>query len=92
MRIASETSGLHATFESVFVRDLTDGQQLDQVLLVRAAETRTKKDGGTFLKLTVGDRTGALTVNVWDDVEAHRELCIQGRPVQVEPVIQFLRL
>ena len=83
MRIASETSGLHATFGSVFVRDLTDGQQLDQVLLVRASELRTKKDGGTFLKLTVGDRTGALTVNVWDDVEAHQELCVRGCPVHV---------
>ena len=30
------------------------------MLLVRAAELRTKKDGGTFLKLTLGDRTGAL--------------------------------
>ena len=88
MRIASETSGLHATFGSVFVRDLTDGQQLDQVLLVRASELRTKKDGGTFLKLTVGDRTGALTVNVWDDVEAHQELCVRGRPVHVRGVYE----
>ena len=88
MRIASETSGLRATFGSVFVRDLTDGQQLDQVLLVRASELRTKKDGGTFLKLTVGDRTGALTVNVWDDVEAHQELCVRGRPVHVRGVYE----
>jgi 3'-5' exoribonuclease len=88
MRIVPETSGLHATFDPMLVRDLTDGQQLDQVLLVRATEVRTKKDGGTYLRLTVGDRTGALTVNVWDDVEAHRELCVAGRPVHVRGVYE----
>ena len=67
----------------MLVRDLIDGQELDQVLLIRAAETRTKKDGGTFLKLTVGDRTGAFTVNVWDDVPAVAGLCVPGRPVHV---------
>ncbi|HMS63096.1 MAG TPA: HD domain-containing protein [Solirubrobacteraceae bacterium] len=72
----------------MLVRDLTDGQQLDQVLLVRAAETRTKKDGGTFLKLTIGDRTGAFAVNVWDDVEAHAALCVAGRPVHVRGVFE----
>lgn len=53
------------------------------MLLVRSAETRTKRDGGTFLKLSIGDRTGAFAVNVWDDVEAHAELCRPGRPVHV---------
>ncbi len=88
MRKLREPSGLRATVGSVLVRDLTDGQQLDQVLLVRAAETRTKKDGGTFLKLTIGDRTGAFAVNVWDDVEAHAALCVAGRPVHVRGVFE----
>ncbi len=88
MRKPCEPSGLRATVGPVLVRDLTDGHQLDQVLLVRAAETRTKKDGGTFLKLTIGDRTGAFTVNVWDDVEAHAELCVAGRPVHVHGVYE----
>ena len=72
----------------MLVRDLTDGQQLDQVLLVRAAESRKKKDGGTFLKLTIGDRTGAFTVNVWEEADAHAELCIPGRPVHVRGVFE----
>jgi 3'-5' exoribonuclease len=88
MRKQPQPSGLRATVPPVLVRDLTDGHQLDQVLLVRAAETRTKKDGGTFLKLTIGDRTGAFTVNVWDDVEAHAELCVPGKPVHVHGVYE----
>jgi 3'-5' exoribonuclease len=70
----------------VLVRDLTDGQQLDQVLLVKSAEVRTKKDGGRYLRLQIGDRTGAFTVNVWDEVETHGELCAPGRAVHVRGV------
>lgn len=83
MLTVQEPSGLPATLANVLVRDLQDGQQLDQVLLVRAAEARTKRDGGTYLRLAIGDRTGAFTVNVWEDVEAHAELCRPGRPVHV---------
>lgn len=86
MPIARHLSGPRATLDHVLVRDLIDGHQLDQVLLVKAAEVRTKKDGGRYLKLQVGDRTGAFTVNVWDDVESHLELCAAGRPVHVRGV------
>jgi 3'-5' exoribonuclease len=65
----------------VLVRDLTDGQELDQVLLVRAVEVRAKRDGGQFLKLALGDRTGQLTAMVWDGVEQISALCRAGRPV-----------
>ena len=67
----------------MLVRDLTDGQDLDQVLLVRGVEVRTKRDGATFLRLSLGDRTGRLTAIVSDDVEEARELCEPGRPVHV---------
>jgi 3'-5' exoribonuclease len=67
----------------VLVRDLTDGQELDQVLLVRAVEVRTKRDGAQFLKLSLGDRTGQLTAIVWDGVADVRDLCEAGRPLHV---------
>jgi 3'-5' exoribonuclease len=67
----------------VLVRDLTDGQELDQVLLVRTVEVRTKRDGGQFLKLSLGDRTGQLTTIVRDGAAQVRELCRAGRPLHV---------
>lgn len=70
----------------MLVRDLTDGQQLDQVLLVKSAEVRTKRDGGRFLRVQVGDRTGTFVVNVWDEVDTHVELCVPGRAVHVRGV------
>jgi 3'-5' exoribonuclease len=67
----------------VLVRDLTDGQDLDQVLLVRACEARTRRDGTQMLKLTVGDRSGRLTAIVRDRVPELRDLCQAGRALHV---------
>jgi 3'-5' exoribonuclease len=67
----------------VFVRDLKDGQELDQVLLVRAVEVRTKRDGRQFLKLSLGDRTGRLAAIVRDGVADAQELCRAGDPVHI---------
>jgi 3'-5' exoribonuclease len=67
----------------VLVRDLKDGQELDQVLLVRAVEVRTKRDGSQFLKLSLGDRTGRLAAIVREGVADVRDLCRAGHPVQV---------
>jgi 3'-5' exoribonuclease len=77
-------SSVHApTFRDVLVRDLTDGIEVDQVLLVRAAETRSRRDGGEYLKLTLGDRTGAVTAMVWEGVADVREVVRAGAPVHV---------
>src|SRR6476659_3397170 len=71
------------TVPDVFVRDLIDGQELDMVLLVRAAELRAKRDGDRFLRLTLADRTGQLTTMVWEDVAARHEACCPGAAVRV---------
>jgi 3'-5' exoribonuclease len=72
-----------ATFPGVLVRDFQDGLEVDQVLLVRGAEARAKRDGGEYLRLTLGDRTGAVVAMVWDDVERTRVLCPAGAPIHV---------
>jgi 3'-5' exoribonuclease len=72
-----------ATFPAVQVRDFQDGLDVDQVLLVRGAEARAKRDGGEFLRLTLADRTGSVVAMVWDDVERFRVLCATGAPVHV---------
>ena len=69
---------------AMLVRELTDGVDIDQVLLVREAEMRVKRDGGEYLKVTLGDRTGLVAAMVWDGVGAAAELCRPGTPVRVE--------
>src|ERR1700704_932025 len=72
-----------ATFPAVRVRDFQDGLEVDQVLLVRGAEARAKRDGGEYLRLTLADRTGSVVAMVWDDVERTRVLCAPGAPIRV---------
>ncbi len=65
------------------VRELTDGQAVAQAMVVRNAERRTRRGGGCFLRLELGDRTGTLTAMVWEDVEATIELAGPGAVVHV---------
>src|SRR3954462_13540113 len=72
-----------ATFPNVLGRDFRDGSEVDQVLGVRGAEARAKRDGGEFLRLTLADRTGSVVAMVWDDIERFRVLCATGAPIHV---------
>jgi 3'-5' exoribonuclease len=65
------------------VRDFSDGCEVSQALLVREAETRSRRDGGEFLKLTLGDRTGSVPAVVWDGVSDVRDACLAGEVVLV---------
>jgi 3'-5' exoribonuclease len=67
----------------VLVNELTDGIEIDQVLLVRQAERRQRRDGGDYLRLQLGDRTGALACMVWDELSEVEELAKAGAPVRV---------
>jgi 3'-5' exoribonuclease len=67
----------------MLVRDFEHGSDLDQVLLVREVDRRQRRDGGEFLKLVLGDRTGGVVAMIWEDVTPALELCRAGSPVHV---------
>jgi 3'-5' exoribonuclease len=67
----------------MFVRELTDGQEIDQVLVVRERERRARRDGREFLRLVLGDRTGIVTAMIWADVAEHAGCCDAGACVRV---------
>ena len=66
------------------VRQLTDGQELDCVLLVRERELRTKRDGSEYLRLSLGDRTGTVPAVLWDGVADLSAACDSGVAVRVQ--------
>jgi 3'-5' exoribonuclease len=67
----------------MLVSELSDGTEIDQVLLVRAAERRSRRDGGDYLRLQLGDRTGAVVSMVWEDLVEIERLASSGAPVRV---------
>ena len=64
---AAPPGGL-STFQNMLLNELTDGTEIDQVLLVREAERRQRRDGGDYLRLQLGDRTGAVACMVWEEL------------------------
>jgi len=67
----------------MLVRHLTDGQDLDCILLVRACERRRRRGGGEDLRLVLGDRTGSVAAELRDGVADVGAVCDAGAPVHV---------
>ena len=65
------------------VRQFADGCQIAQALLLRDVEVRRRRDGGEYLKLLLGDRTGSVPGVVSEEVAAAREVCRSGEIVHV---------
>jgi hypothetical protein len=65
------------------IRDLTDGDVIDQVMLVRSHELRHTRNGSEFLKLTLSDRTGTVPGVVWDAVTNACSLLGAGEPLRI---------
>jgi 3'-5' exoribonuclease len=71
------------TVNFVLLNELTDGMEVDQVLLVREAERRRRRDGGEYVRLQLGDRTGSVSCMVWEELLEAEELIRAGEPVRV---------
>jgi 3'-5' exoribonuclease len=67
----------------MLINELQDGAELDQVLLVRQVERRQRRDGGDYLRVQLGDRTGALACMVWEELGEIEALALPGQPVHV---------
>jgi 3'-5' exoribonuclease len=67
----------------MLLNELTDGMEVDQVLLVREVERRERRDGGAYLRVQLGDRTGAVACMVWEELAEVEELAQAGTPVHV---------
>jgi 3'-5' exoribonuclease len=67
----------------MLLNELIDGMEIDQVLLVREVERRQRRDGGDYLRLQLGDRTGAVACMVWEALAEIEELARAGTPVHV---------
>jgi 3'-5' exoribonuclease len=62
----------------MFVRELAEGQEIEQVLLVRERELRKRGDGSEYLKLSLADRTGAIVGIASDGARELEPLCDPG--------------
>jgi 3'-5' exoribonuclease len=78
---APEAGGPPPAPVKVFVRDLADGARVESAFIVRDVTRRQKRNGDAFLKLQLGDVTGAVEAVVWDGVDAASEAAAMGSVV-----------
>jgi 3'-5' exoribonuclease len=67
----------------MLLNELSDGMEIDQVLLVRESERRQRRDGGDYLRLLLGDRSGAVACMVWEELGEVEQLAHAGAAVRV---------
>jgi 3'-5' exoribonuclease len=67
----------------VLLNELTDGAEVEQAMLVKDSELRRRRDGGEYLRLMLGDRTGAVPCMVWEELEEIAALARAGAVVTV---------
>jgi len=52
-----------------YVADLSEGQQIADLFLVRQKSLRTTRKGNPYLSLTLGDKSGEIEARMWDGAE-----------------------
>jgi 3'-5' exoribonuclease len=65
------------------VRHFQDGQEVEQVLLVRDREVRARRDGSEYLRLTLADSTGSVSAVLPEGAGDCARECPKGAAVHV---------
>jgi 3'-5' exoribonuclease len=69
------------------VRQFAEGNAVSQPLLVREAQVRRRRDGSELLRVRLGDRTGAVTAVIEDEIAAAAAVCVPGEVVHVTATV-----
>ncbi|MEX0972395.1 MAG: HD domain-containing protein [Solirubrobacterales bacterium] len=70
------------------LRELEDGQRVSGVYAVRERELRRKRNGEPWLRLLLGDASGAAEAVAWEDAEALYAIAAPGAAVQLAGVFE----
>jgi 3'-5' exoribonuclease len=70
------------------IDDFAPGEQVDAFLAVRKSELRTTRDNKPYLYLDLGDRTGHIKANLWDEADSFHKVFTVGSIVKVRATPQ----
>lgn len=56
--------------ETIFINELTAGQVVDQIFLLRDKDLRTTRNGGLYVTCTLCDKTGTMPARMWQANDA----------------------
>ena len=74
-----------------FVNMLKEGDQVDDLFLVKSAKLGETRAGKPYLVLTVMDKSGEISGPIWDDAASYKEVCVVGTVVHCKGSVQSYR-
>lgn len=74
-----------------FIKDLQDGQQVEDLFLVSRKNYAETKAGKPYLALTLMDRSGELEARVWDDAQRLNEIVEVGTVISIQAMVKLFR-
>jgi 3'-5' exoribonuclease len=77
-------NGASGSPQRVWIRELTDDQQVEGVFAVRERELRQRRNGGEWLRLVVCDRSGTIEAVVWEAVQEAYEVAVPGAAIHLQ--------
>ncbi|MFK7769787.1 MAG: 3'-5' exoribonuclease YhaM family protein [Mariniblastus sp.] len=54
-----------------FVKELSDGEAVDQVFIASEKQLRTNRNGNLYLQVRLSDKTGSITAMLWNAHQKH---------------------
>ncbi len=69
-----------------FIQNIAAGEPIDDVFLVSDKTIAQKRDGQSYLRLTLSDKTGSLKAVIWDRADEIRTRFSSGDFVQIKGV------
>ena len=72
-----------------FVKELSDGETIDQVFLASEKQLRTNRNGNLYLQLRLSDKTGSMTAMLWNAQQKHFDCFDNGDFVKIKGTSQL---
>jgi 3'-5' exoribonuclease len=72
-----------------YVRELTDGESIDQTFLASEKQLRTNRNGNLYLQVRLSDKTGSLTSMLWNAQQRHYDCFENGDYLNVKGTAQI---
>lgn len=71
-----------------YVRELNDGEVVDQTFLASEKQLRTNRNGNLYLQVRLSDKTGSLTSMLWNAQQRHYDCFENGDYLNVKGTAQ----
>ena len=72
-----------------FVKELSDGETIDQVFLASEKQLRTNRNGNLYLQLRLSDKSGSITAMLWNAQQKHFDSFNNGDFVRLKGTSQL---